>query len=99
MADIGSIEELLLWIITQGGSIIIVAWVLAWLFDDVSGWHTLKAKWKKIIILGISLLMGAGAVWLNGRPDLVQLIKPYADMAIISSGVWLVTQIAHKADK
>lgn len=96
METIGQIVE---WITQGGGAVIIVAWVASWLLEDFEWWHGIEAKFKKLIILAFSVVVAIAGQWMALHPDAYAVIEPYLSVVVLTGGVWLTTQVAHKADQ
>ena len=75
-----------------------VLWATSWGLEDIKVWQGLSGKLKSLAVLGISLLIGAGAVWFSGHPDWVAAADPYIKMVLGAVGAWLTTQIVHRND-
>jgi len=96
METIGSVID---WLASGAGAVIVVSWAASWLLEDVKAWADIDAKWKKLIILVVAVLVGLGGTVLQQNPEWVEAIKPYLDTLVLVVSAWLTTQVAHKADK
>lgn len=95
-----ALTEFLSWLTgPDGGAFLLIAWVIAWGLEEWPKWMALGRKLKQLIILGIAILLGLVATWLQSQPDFVSVIEPYFRAVSYAVLAWLVTQTAHKLDK
>ena len=93
-----SFEELI--VSLQGpGAVALLVWFASWALDDIAGWQALAPKVKSLIILGVAIVFGVGAVWFGGHPEWVAAAEPYVKAVLAVCAAWLASQVAHKADK
>lgn len=92
-------SDVLSWLTgSDAGAFVVVAWFLSWLLEGWGKWEELSSKAKSLIILGIALLLGVGAVVLKQNPAIVALVDPYFRAAMYAILAWLGTQVAHRAN-
>lgn len=82
-----------------GGAITIVSWFVSWLLDDFTWWQNIKTQYKKLLILGVAIVIGIGAQYLDLHQEALEVIRPYLDSSVMILVAWIATQVAHKADK
>lgn len=93
-------DDLLKWILSpQGGAVIIVTFAISWFIQDYAWWQNFKPNTQKLVILGIAVLLGIGATYLQLNPQVYDAIKPYLQSVITITVAWLGLQTAHKVDK
>lgn len=91
------IGNLLNWLTgADSGAFIVVSWALSWALEDWDKWQALASKLKSLIILIVSIALGAGAVWLQMHPATMAAIEPYTQPVTFVILTWLATQIPHK---
>jgi len=98
MDEIKTIWDLLGWL-AGAGSVILVSWAVSWGLEGWKVWESLTAKFKSLVILLVAILLGVLATWLQTRPELLEVVAPYAATIIAIVIAWLATQVAHKANK
>lgn len=89
--------ELVNWL-TIGGSVSLVSWFVSWLLEDFDWWNAMKSQYRRLIILGAALAIGAGAKALQLNEELLNALLPYLDTGVLVITAWVATQVAHKAD-
>jgi len=88
------LDEVLLWIVGGGFSVIVAA-VFAFLAENFEFWHRLNKNIKLLISLLLSSAIGAGAYYLLSMPDLITLVQPYWALVITMLLAWLGSQYAY----
>jgi hypothetical protein len=89
--------EVAQWLAT-GGSVIVASWFAAWLLEDFAWWQAVRPQVKKLLILLVSLGIGAGAQYLRLHEPALAALRPYLDSAILILVAWIATQVAHQSD-
>lgn len=80
----------------DGAGFLWVSWALSWAFEGAAWWQALSSKLKSLIFLGISGLLGVGAVYLKLHPAVVAAVEPYVQPLIYMVIAWLGSQVAHR---
>ncbi len=91
-----NISDVLNWLTSEGGALILVAWATSWVLEGWQVWEGLSARTKSLAILGVACLLGVFAVWLQSQPEWVEAMAPFARVVIAIVGMWLTTQTAHR---
>ena len=98
LPDWKELNEVLLWIVGGGFSVIVAAF-FAFLAENVEGWHKLNKNIKLLISLVLSSLIGFGAYYLLSMPELITFIQPYWALIVTMFLAWLGSQIAYTRAK
>lgn len=93
-----TLTDLLNWLTSEGGALILVAWAISWGLEGWARWEVLSSKVKSLAILGVAVVLGCLAVWLQSQPALVARLSPYGRLLITIVSMWLTTQTAHRLD-
>lgn len=90
------LREILEWLTgVDGGAFLVVSIAFAWLLEDSQKWQALSGKIKWLIMLLVTAVLGAISAWLLTKPELVELIEPYARPTIYALLAWSANQGAH----
>lgn len=93
-------EDFLKWLTgPEGGALILVMWALSWGFEGTAWWDGMLPKAKKLIFLGLALVLGLAAIFLQTRPDIVALVDPYFRVVSSICILWISGEGVHKIDK
>lgn len=96
---IQTFSDLLAFLTGAGGATLLVAWAASWALSGMAWWEKLDSRAKSLGILGIALLLGVLATYVQSLPpEQLALIEPYMQTVIAVVGVWLATQVAHKVN-
>ena len=102
MPEIDTFVELLQWLLA-GGAVAVVVWAVSWIPEDWSWWHKLQKEVKYAVQVGLSMVIGAGAVFLLRLPaeDLSQVDPWVKAIFVLLAASWsyLNNQAAHKVNK
>lgn len=94
LPDWKNFQEVLLWIVAGGASIIVAA-VFAFLAENFEFWHKLHKNVKLLISLILSALIGFGAYYVLALPDVITIIQPYWALFVTMLLAWLGSQYAY----
>jgi len=94
LPDWTDLNEVLLWLVAGGASIIVAA-VFAFLAENFEFWHKLHKNVKLLISLLLSALIGFGAYYLLALPDVITIIQPYWALFVTMLLAWLGSQYAY----
>lgn len=78
--------------LVAGGSVFVVGYALSWVAENFEFWHKLPPVVKTLFPIVVSILIAFGAQQLLQYPDLIELIQPYWQLAIITVLVWFGSQ-------
>lgn len=81
------------------GLVGLVGWLLSWLLEDWQWFNKLAPKIKQVSVFSFSVVLGVLVQWLKASPEIVSALQPWLDYIVVSSGIWVTSQIAHKFDK
>ena len=96
--DFGSLEEVMTWIISGGGAMILAGYIIAYLLENLTFWHNLPILIKKLAPFFFAGLIGFGArAILLG--DLLAYVPPIVQSVILMLIAWIFSQIAYKGLK
>lgn len=82
----------------DGGAFILLSMAASWLLESTGWWNALTSKIRGLIILGIAIVLGIGALFLQNNPQLVAVIDPYFKVIMYSISAWLALQGSHRLD-
>lgn len=94
LPDWTNLNEVLLWIVAGGGSIIVAAF-FSWLAENFEFWHKIPKNVKLILSLVLSIAIGAGAYYLLSMPELITIIQPIYALVVLIILTWLGSQAAY----
>lgn len=94
-----SFTELLAWLTGAGGAFLLIAWAAAWGLEGWSTWDRFTSKAKSAIILALSMALALLAAWVQSwSAETLSAIEPFARAVMVTVGMWLATQTAHRLD-
>ena len=94
LPDWKELNEVLIWILGGGFSVIVAAF-FAFLAENFEGWHKLNKNIKLLISLVLSGLIGFGAYYALSMPELITFIQPYWSLIVTMFLTWLGSQVAY----
>ncbi len=93
-----SLEELLIWIVANGGAVILAGYVMAYFLENIAGWHTLPRWLKTIIPIAIAGLIGFFAESVLAL-ELLAYVPPIVKSVVLMLINWLWGQRAYAGIK
>jgi hypothetical protein len=96
--DFVSLEALLIWIISGGGAMVLVGYVMAFLLENWPAWHNFP-RWVKVLVpIALAAVFGFGA---NGvlALELLDYIPVPIQTLILMLINWLFGQFAYRGIK
>lgn len=91
-----TLNDLLNWLTgAEAGAFVVVMFVMAWAFEGLEWFQKLSSRFKGLLTLSVSSVLAVGAVWLQGRPDIVAAIEPFFKPLMYIALAWLAKQGAH----
>ena len=97
IANIKTVGDLLAFL-AGPGAVAVVVWFSSWALEELAWWQKLTSKARSLAILGGSIVLGVLATWLQSQPQIVAALEPYITPVISAIGVWLTSQIVHRAN-
>lgn len=85
--------------LVAGGSVYVVGYALSWVAENFEFWHKLPAVVKTLVPIVVSVLIAFGAQQLLQYPDLIALVQPYWQLAIVTILAWLGSQKGYLSAK
>jgi len=94
-SDFGTLVEVLTWLTTRGGAMVLAGYVVAYFFENMSWWHGLP-RWVKIVVpillAGIFSIAATSILALG----LVNEVPPQYQALLLALINWLFGQIAYR---
>lgn len=98
MEDFGSLEEVVVWIISGGGSMVLAGYVIAYLLENVPAWHDLP-RWIKVLVpIALAGLFGFVAQSVLAL-ELMTGVPPIVKSVLLMAINWLFSQRAYAGIK
>ncbi len=96
--EFGTLEEVIVWMIEGGGSMVLAGYIIAYVLENIQAWHNLPVVVKKLVPWAL-----AGIIGFIGRTvlvaDLLAYIPPIIQSVLLMLIGWLFSQIAYKGVK
>jgi hypothetical protein len=90
----GTLEELLVWVVTGGGAMILAGYFVAYFLENLAFWHTLPVAIKTIVPLAIAAVLGfVGSSLLS--LDVLKIIPPNVQALVLMLVNWVFNQRAY----
>ncbi len=96
--DFESLEEVLVWIISGGGSMFLIGYVEAYLLENWAGWHKLSRGIKTFFPIIMAALLGVIAQSLLAF-DVLEGVPPAIGMLLLTLVNWIASQKAYRGIK
>lgn len=96
--EFGSLEELVVWIVSGGGAMILAGYVVAYGLENWTKWHTFPLFVKKFtpfVLAAIFSLIGRAIL----LADLLSYVPASIQVLILTLVAWLFSQLAYKGIK
>lgn len=98
MGEYESLTELLVWIVSGGGAMILAGYVVAYFLENLKFWHGLPREIKIVVPIILAALLGSFAESLLALELLTQ-IPPTIKSLILVLINWFAGQRAYKGIK
>lgn len=96
--EFSTLEELLVWVGTGAGAMVLAGLVLAYLLENMTWWHGLPRLVKLAVPILLTTGFGALAQFVIVA-DLLTYIPPIAHTVILTLVGWLFSQLGYRAIK
>ncbi|HLE03494.1 MAG TPA: hypothetical protein VI729_02625 [Anaerolineales bacterium] len=94
----GTLEELLVWVVTGGGAMILAGYFVAYFLENLAFWHTLPIWVKTVVPLAIAAVLGfVGSSLLS--LDVLKIIPPNVQALVLMLVNWVFSQRAYMGTK
>lgn len=96
--EFNSLQELLLWIGTGGGAMVISGLVIAYFLENLAFWHNLPRSLKLVVPVVLTAIIGAVAQSVITL-DLLTFVPPIVQTVLLMMVGWLFSQLGYRSIK
>lgn len=92
-----ALADILTWIISGGGAMVLAGYVMAYFFENAGWWHTLPNLVKTLVPMALAGLFAfsAQALLLGNISQVLAAVSPVIPVVILAFLNWLASQKAY----